>query len=324
MLAGVQVGDIVTQLEGNDITDFQNFQPFLNAVGRPVRIRFGRGKKKTETLSKPASVPAPSSSSAVPESSVFSMSSDLFKSIAAPFAGAPKASQPPATAEPQMTEEEKQARRDRLSKAANDRSWDSKLQAKKAAGRKPVVAEEAEEGPPLSQETLLSIERSKQGEQAIEKQMGYSPFRPHMSFASPVTAEAGPRGLEEVERQVEVPGLEEGPQLQGLEAQVDAALARLLSLGDADRAAGRTALQTVHRMLANLALHSQDPKFRSVRLANEVFQRRVGAVPGGLELLQAAGYCPQPPGFLTHPAEEPSLRALRYTSLRIAELLEAP
>ena len=81
-------------------------------------------------------------------------------------------------------------------------------------------------------------------------------------------------------------------------------------------------MQTVHKMLTNLALHKQDPKFRSVRLSNEVFQRRVGGVPGGLELLQAAGYRSQEPGFLSHPAEEPFVLALKYTTFRIAEILE--
>lgn len=43
-------------------------------------------------------------------------------------------------------------------------------------------------------------------------------------------------------------------------------------------------------MLQNLHASQDDPKFRSIRISNKAFQAKVAAIPGGVELLIAAGY----------------------------------
>jgi len=84
------------------------------------------------------------------------------------------------------------------------------------------VVELSNEEEPLSEETLLSIAKSKQGEAAIEQQMGYSPFRPHMTFANPNPNPAPSQPnthlkndsnsvLSEMERQPLLQGLESWP-----------------------------------------------------------------------------------------------------------------
>ena len=50
------------------------------------------------------------------------------------------------------------------------------------------------------------------------------------------------------------------------------------------------AVSTVSRMIQNLAAAPEDPKLRSIRVSNKAFQSKVAAVPGGAELLVAAGY----------------------------------
>lgn len=50
------------------------------------------------------------------------------------------------------------------------------------------------------------------------------------------------------------------------------------------------ALETVQTILGNAARAPAEDKYRRVRLGNAAFQRKVGSVPGGLELLRLAGF----------------------------------
>ncbi|GIL57599.1 hypothetical protein Vafri_12795 [Volvox africanus] len=51
-----------------------------------------------------------------------------------------------------------------------------------------------------------------------------------------------------------------------------------------------TALDTLETMLGNAVHFPTEDRYRRVRLGNAVFQRRVGRLPGGLELLRIAGF----------------------------------
>jgi hypothetical protein len=137
--------------------------------------------------------------------------------------------------------------------------------------------------------------------------------------------------------------------------EVDDALAMLLSLGEAEQARVQVAVQTVTKMLHNLLAHPQDMKYRSIRLANPVFQSKVGQLCGGVELLVAAGFgysgldencaenCTSSPrfredsweapsclsadrssasGFLIHTVSPLTLGRLEYTLSRLQELLD--
>lgn len=75
---------------------------------------------------------------------------------------------------------------------------------------------------------------------------------------------------------------------------VDDAFAQLLSIGNVDDPQSEekvnTAISTIQKMLNNLQKKKQELKFRSIRLMNEAFQAKVVSVPGGLELMMAAGF----------------------------------
>jgi hypothetical protein len=126
----------------------------------------------------------------------------------------------------------------------------------------------------------------------------------------------------------------------------------LYGTGEADQEKAQTAVQTVHKMLVNLATNLDDVRLRSIRISNKVFASKVAAVPGGAELLVAAGYQYRsmvppaaatstvtaaaaaaasvvPPGeaveelYLTHAMDELGRRKLVYAMSRVAELLES-
>lgn len=75
---------------------------------------------------------------------------------------------------------------------------------------------------------------------------------------------------------------------------VDDAFAQLLSIGNVDDPQSEekvnSAISTIQKMLNNLQKNKQELKFRSIRLMNEAFQAKVVSVPGGLELMMAAGF----------------------------------
>lgn len=50
------------------------------------------------------------------------------------------------------------------------------------------------------------------------------------------------------------------------------------------------ALDTISTLLRNVLEHPEDERYRTVRLANALFQRRVGVFPSGLALLRAFGF----------------------------------
>lgn len=91
--------------------------------------------------------------------------------------------------------------------------------------------------------------------------MGYSPFRPHMSFAS--SAAGGPsQQLSSVAEDFPSSSQDCEPPEEGVVAEVDDAFAMLLSLGEAEQELGRVAVLTVSRMIQNLANSPEDQKLR--------------------------------------------------------------
>lgn len=77
-------------------------------------------------------------------------------------------------------------------------------------------------------------------------------------------------------------------------ADVDDAFAMLISLSESnqphDLERVQIAIQTIQKMLLNLFNHKDDLKFRSIRISNPTFHKKVGQVSGGVELLLAAGF----------------------------------
>ncbi|CAM9902318.1 unnamed protein product, partial [Phaeothamnion confervicola] len=89
---------------------------------------------------------------------------------------------------------------------------------------------------------------------------------------------------------VELPVADEAwhGEAEELEGEIDVALGLLMSH---EPAASKDAVTTVSKLLTNLITRAAgDAKFRRVKLANATFQKRVGALVGGMEVLTAAGF----------------------------------
>ena len=57
-----------------------------------------------------------------------------------------------------------------------------------------------------------------------------------------------------------------------------------------DRTAYLKALKALRLFVKNLVQHPDEPKYRSVRVQNKVFQKRVGVLDGGLECMESIGF----------------------------------
>ena len=53
---------------------------------------------------------------------------------------------------------------------------------------------------------------------------------------------------------------------------------------------GMTALKTAFKMLSKIIEKPEEKKFRSINLANENFKKRISGHPGGISLMQSAGF----------------------------------
>lgn len=67
-----------------------------------------------------------------------------------------------------------------------------------------------------------------------------------------------------------------------------AALTKLRSSNDGTTY--NTALVTADKLLGNIVLHPMEEKYRTIKTANPAFARRLGALPGGRELILASGF----------------------------------
>eukprot|EP01031_Cornospumella_fuschlensis_P027143 gene27143-32789_t len=219
---GILDEDIIVALNGHNLTHFDDFYNFIVGTGRPVMIQFLRKRclppppilraaqsnppAASRIPTRPQPFPQPSSSANLPAAvnNKASLSSRMF----APFASTPA---PPRR---EMTEEEKEAQRLAMRRAADQRAQHNnryvtggtrKTGASSSSSRVPLAASSSsgklgsgdredtkEEQEQISEETLRAIQEAKKVESQIEKQMGYSPFRPHMSFTGSGSIPAPP------------------------------------------------------------------------------------------------------------------------------------
>jgi hypothetical protein len=110
--------------------------------------------------------------------------SSIFRAFGSSNTSKPAAK--PAPVQPTLTEEEKKARREMLTKAAADRNqqWEKKLGSGKHNKGTEIKREEANNSFPedfSNPETLRVIQKTKEMEIKTEQALGYNPFRPHMS-----------------------------------------------------------------------------------------------------------------------------------------------
>lgn len=60
----------------------------------------------------------------------------------------------------------------------------------------------------------------------------------------------------------------------------------------------KTCFKTLHIYLSNLQKDPQNEKFKRINMSNEAFQKRVGKVTGGVNILKAVGFVDTPDGML--------------------------
>jgi hypothetical protein len=320
--AGIQCGDIVVTMEGNEVHSYDDFVSIVSAIPRPVTLKFFRPQLKTTNTTS---------------------SSNTIKSI---FKSTPT---------PTISLEEKEARRLAMIKAAKDResAWDRKI----SSGRKNKTNFDvnSKDKPCYDHsvaadinnpETAHRVEMAKKAEENTVKSMGYDPFRPHMSFSSGST-ESSNKSLSPTSslhfasnnektikedavneiNDIDINYEEDHPNV----VAVDEALSLLLSSGnDTEELAEKlkTALSTIIKMLSSLAKNRLDPKYCSIRMNNKAFQSKVVSISGGVELMIAAGFLLQDEAvdnanetFLKHDMALENQGKLDYTLSRLEELV---
>lgn len=67
-----------------------------------------------------------------------------------------------------------------------------------------------------------------------------------------------------------------------------------LLVGSVSADVAEAALHTLQTLLGNVAANPREPKYKQVRLGNGAFHRRVGCLPGGMDVLKAAGFVEEP------------------------------
>jgi len=149
--------------------------------------------------------------------------------------------------------------------------------AAKAAeeARQKAEAEERSRAAAVERERLLSERRAAEAREASER-----------SSAA------------ERERQAREAADAQKPLAQRCKEQLDAALVELKA-GSSPTEVG-IALQTLLKFVSNIMSSPHEERFRSIRLQNDVFQKRLGSRPGGLAALRAMGFAP----YRTPPAAQ--------------------
>jgi hypothetical protein len=308
---GIRSGDIIISLNDSQLQEFQDFYDIVPALERPVKITFFRF-----TSSATSSGSAPAVSDNLPSLVSPGTMSSIFN-----FRGNLTGAQPSTASSSTVPEDELRARREERLRAVSDRSNDKKFTKKNSSstlstgtGKKsPVSASTSrpvgttEASDTLHSDTQRAVERVKAEEHRVERSLGYNPFRPHMSF----TGNAATAATVGMSTNTPIASLSNAPSInsqssatvasfpplpvyveedEDIIAEVDDAFAMLLSLTDAEQDSAKIAVQTVQKMLLNLYCNKQEPKFRTIRMTNKAFNAKVGSVPGGVELLLAAGY----------------------------------
>ena len=270
--AGVKAGDAVVALcpgdmrgEGDFEGSFEELVSLVRGIGRPVRITFERG---------PLAAGAPAPPKPAP--------------VMAMLQPKPKAED--------VSDAERERRRAAQIKAADERSgaWNKKVASGRAARRElpaggATAGAAAESGPSDNPETVAAVERARARESQERAHLGYDPFAVQMASSSAARAVASGSGVAEpspaaaaAPPPAPAPGADEDvpPELQE-------AMGKLLQHEPADTIG---AAQTISKLLANLDSKFDEPKFKTVRLANKAFDSKVGSVEGGLEIMLAAGF----------------------------------
>lgn len=162
------------------------------------------------------------------------------------------------------------------------------------------------------------VEAAKRAEQQVVSELGYDPFTPHMSTnaearhaqtnmqAGAVTDHSSQPANSQSQNNstVSSPRLEtqssdsvdtanltlpyvDGELDENAVAQIEQAVQQLAAQ---ELTTLHVAVQTILKILGNIALHPDQPKYQSVKMQNKMFQSRVAKLDGGLQTMTAAGF----------------------------------
>ncbi|CAM9111995.1 unnamed protein product, partial [Choristocarpus tenellus] len=313
---GVACNDVIATVDGTNAPMYNEVVTVVGVLGRPLVIGFYREGKKQSIGEERAGV---NTESKKPLSALQRAQEAARRKIEE------RQTQKPHQAPP-MTEEEKEERRKAALKAAEARTknWDKRLQKGRQATQAKAPGEGGENKFTASTnaETKRIVELAKQQEAATAQRMGYNPYEARLmghtaaraavqgagggeggiplanqsqSSPVPLAAEEPPasvidreavggrgEGREEVEE--EWIG-QEAAMAEGIAAEVEEALGGVLAQ---EHTVALVAIQTIRKMLQNMATKSGEDKFKRIRLGNPNFQGKVGSVDGGIEVSESA------------------------------------
>jgi len=277
--AGVRPGDRILALEGNQVGGYDDVMVVIRSLGRPLQVTFARAG------------PAP-----LPPSNRGRGSNGG------------------------MTAEQQEARRDTARKAAEARgqAWEkrlgstrsSKAQEKKQEREATGAAGDGTVGG-TSEAGRLAFEKAKNKEAAKVAQLGYNPYAPIFGSSS-----QGRAALDQQAEQEQQPsslahqdyppttshnltptsslsssGPASSSDLVPGPSELDEPLAHALALlsSHPQQVCGE-ACDVLAKLLGNLASNFDKEKFHRVRLGNKAFNKKVGSIAGGLEVMTEAGF----------------------------------
>lgn len=322
---GVIANDVIIGIDGNVILSYDVFVELIQSLERPVVLSFSRDIRN-----------------------------DSKKSSSS------------------LSELEKDARRQAMINAAQERSqaWDKKISAGKAMRLNAASANNAFEfdvkDEDMNPETIKRIELAKQHEKLMAAKLGYDLYKPVLSSSASASSannlaatttnntqtptstssSSSPRNNTGTSTSTATSSSSSSSSSFRVDEEVvgavDDCLASLLSyagseeeLGD-PTATAEGALMTVFKMLSNLFNHKDEDKFRTIRLGNPAFNKKVVSVPGALDLMLVAGFAMHTEEtstgtgartvgddtFLKHSMDIASEYRLRYVISRLQEILE--
>ena len=287
---GIEVGDVVVAVDDKPVESFVHASKMTKTKVRPLRFTLERPPAAAKVNGMKLGAPA----------------------VAAPApAPAPAKKGKGKSKEPAVSDAERDRRRAAATAAAEQRSgqWDKKVRStanKRLVGETRAAnaaAAAAATGPaaPVSAATEAAMQRAAARESREAGLYTASMASSGLARTGTLSADGGgggaggggatngfsPAPAASPRSPAAAAALPAPPPLDDdTQAQLDEALGALVSTG---AACGET-LETAQKMLAKLASTNLGEKFRTVRLANPGFQRRVGGVQGGLELMLAAGF----------------------------------
>jgi hypothetical protein len=212
-----------------------------------------------------------------------------------------------------MSDIQKEERRLTMQAAADARAtaWDRRVKSSsKARKEKANAAGEVQGGIHAHPEaatignnnaaTQAAARRAKEDEQRLAASSVMT-FTPHMSGSS--SSGSSPRISSAIETKHAINTVNSADyEVEVTDDEVEAfdtALGLLLSVADGNSEGGpneeqiQTCVGTVCKLIGNLTSSNGDVKFRKVRCENAAMKARVLSIPGGEQLLLAAGFVPQ-------------------------------